>query len=315
MNDASRVLRIATRGSQLALWQANHVKAEIARVAPDVAVEMLVLTTTGDRILDTSLAKVGGKGLFIKEIEQALLDGRADLAVHSMKDVPPDLADGLRMCAVSAGESPFDALCGARGATLATLPAGAVVGTSSMRRQCQLLAARPDLSIAMLRGNVPTRLAKLAAGQFDAIVLAEAGLRRLGLASAITEVLRPPLCVPAVAQGVLGLECRNDDTWVAELAAQALHDAASAARVAAERSFLRRLGGSCATPLAAHASYVDNGRQLELHGLCGLPDGTRILQATQRAAATEAGALGEAVAEALLAQGAGAIVAATQTAS
>ncbi len=299
-------MRIATRGSQLALWQANHVKARLAVVAPEVEVQLIVLTTSGDRILNTTLAKIGGKGLFVKEIEQALIEDAADLAIHSMKDVPPHLADGLRLCAVSIGEAPNDALCARRPITVDTLPQGARVGTSSMRRQCQLLAHRPDLQIAMLRGNVPTRLAKLDAGEYDAIVLAEAGLRRLGLGARITEVIPSEICLPAVAQGVLGLECRTDDTWAGELAVAALHNEESGVRVAAERSFLVAMGGSCSTPLAAHAQLRGTATdgEVTLTGLCGMPDGSRILRHTEVGAARDAVAVGVRLADVLLARGA-----------
>ena len=310
---SSRRMRIATRGSQLALWQANHVKARLAEVAPGLEVQLIVLTTSGDRILDTTLAKIGGKGLFVKEIEQALIEDAADLAIHSMKDVPPQLAEGLRICAVSTGEAPNDALCARRPITIDTLPQGARVGTSSMRRLCQLLARRPDLQIAMLRGNVPTRLAKLDAGDYDAIVLAEAGLRRLGLGARITEVIPSEICLPAVAQGVLGLECRNDDTWAAELAVLALHDEASGVRIAAERSFLAAMGGSCSTPLAAHAQLRGTATdgELTITGLCGMPDGSRILRHTEVGSVRDAVALGARLADALLARGAREILTAT----
>jgi hydroxymethylbilane synthase len=304
-------LVIATRGSALALWQAEHVKARLAAVAPDVAVEFNVIKTTGDQILDVPLAKVGGKGLFVKEIEQALLDREADVAVHSMKDVPAELAPGLVLIAVSAREVPWDALCARAPVTVDTLPQRARVGTSSMRRQCQLLARRPDLQIAMLRGNVPTRIRKLDDGEFDAIVLAAAGLTRLGLAARITQQLPLDISVPAVAQGVLGLEARAGDTRVADLIRRAIHDPAEERRVAAERSFLARMGGSCQTPLAAHA--IDAGAaHLRVVGLCGTPDGSRILRADHTGAAADAEQLGHRVADDLLAQGADRILAATR---
>lgn len=307
-------LVIATRGSQLALWQAEHTKARLAAVAPDVAVEFNVITTSGDKILDVPLAKVGGKGLFVKEIEQALLDGAADLAVHSMKDVPAELAPGLALVAVSTREVPWDALCArdGAGATLDALPQGARVGTSSMRRQCQLLARRPDLQISMLRGNVPTRLRKLDEGQFDAIVLAAAGLTRLGLAERITQELPLELSVPAVAQGVLGFETRAGDEAVIDLVRRAIHDPIEERRVAAERTFLLKMGGSCQTPLAAHARGGEGGAELRVIGMCGMPDGTRILRAEVAGAASEAEELGVKLAEALLAQGAAEILAATK---
>ncbi|HET7501524.1 MAG TPA: hydroxymethylbilane synthase [Kofleriaceae bacterium] len=304
-------LVIATRGSALALWQAEHVKARLAAVAPEIAVELNVIKTSGDQILDVPLAKVGGKGLFVKEIEQALLDHQADLAVHSMKDVPAELAPGLALVAVSTREVPWDALCARAPVTLDTLPRGARVGTSSMRRQCQLLARRRDLKIAMLRGNVPTRIRKLDDGEFDAIVLAAAGLTRLGMGDRITQLLPLELSVPAVAQGVLGLEARTGDTRVAELIRRAIHDPAEERRVVAERAFLARMGGSCQTPLAAHAVDRPAG-DLKIIGLCGMPDGSRILRAEVAGPSREAQQLGERLAEDLLAQGADQILSATQ---
>ncbi|MGN6104561.1 MAG: hydroxymethylbilane synthase [Kofleriaceae bacterium] len=302
---------IATRGSQLALWQAEHLKARLLAVEPALQIDFNVITTSGDRILDVPLAKVGGKGLFVKEIEQALLAGAADVAVHSMKDVPPALAPGLELIAVSGREVPWDALCARAPVTVDTLPAGARVGTSSMRRQCQLLARRPDLEIRMLRGNVPTRLRKLDEGEFDAIVLAAAGLTRLGLAGRITQVLPLELSIPAVAQGVLGFEARAGDRPVIDRVRRAIHDEAEARRVAAERAFLLRMGGSCQTPLAAHAVDLPDGG-LRVLGLCGMPNGSRMLRAEVAGAAGDAAALGTALADELLAQGAGEILAATR---
>ena len=302
---------IATRGSQLALWQAEHVKARLAPVAVGVTVEFNVIKTSGDQIQDVPLAKLGGKGLFVKEIEQALLDGTADVAVHSMKDVPAELAPGLMLAAVSTREVPWDALCAREPVTLDTLPHGATVGTSSMRRQCQLLARRPDLKIAMLRGNVPTRITKLDGGQFDAIVLAAAGLTRLGMADRITQLLPLEISVPAVAQGVLGLETRTGDAWVLEIIRAAMHDAAEEAKVTAERAFLARMGGSCQTPLAAHAVDRPDGG-LRIVGMCGMPDGSRILRAEIGGPPSQAAALGTALANDLLAQGAADILASTQ---
>ncbi len=303
-------LVIATRGSALALWQAEHLKARLLAVAPALAIEFNVIKTSGDMILDVPLAKVGGKGLFVKEIEQALIDRTADLAVHSMKDVPAELAPGLELVAVSTREIPWDALCAREPVTVDTLPDRAVVGTSSMRRQCQLLARRPDLQIKMLRGNVPTRIRKLDEGEFDAIVLAAAGLTRLGLANRITQMLTLELSVPAVAQGVLGFETRSGDAAVIDLVRRAIHDPAEAQRVAAERSFLLRMGGSCQTPLAAHA--IDQPGGLRIVGLCGMPDGSRILRAEVTGPTTDATALGLRLAEDLLAQGAAEILAATK---
>lgn len=303
-------LVIATRGSALALWQAEHVKARLAAVAPEVVVEFNVIKTSGDKILDVPLAKVGGKGLFVKEIEQALIDHEADLAVHSMKDVPAELAPGLVLAAVSSREVPWDALCARAPVTVDALPDGARVGTSSMRRQCQLLARRPDLQIAMLRGNVPTRIRKLDDGEFDAVVLAAAGLTRLGLAHRITQELPIEVSIPAVAQGVLGLETRGGDSAVADLIRRAIHDPAEERRVAAERAFLARMGGSCQTPLAAHA--LADGENLRILGLCGMPDGTRILRAEVTGPAADAVQLGQRLADDLLAQGADQILASTR---
>ena len=304
-------LVIATRGSALAMWQAEHVKARLAAIAPDVDVEFNVIKTSGDLILDVPLSKVGGKGLFVKEIEQALLDRQADVAVHSMKDVPAELAPGLVLAAVSTREVPWDALCARAPVTVDTLPQGAKVGTSSMRRQCQLLARRPDLQIAMLRGNVPTRIRKLDDGEFDAIVLAAAGLTRLGLGDRITQEIPLEISVPAVAQGVLGLETRSDDAEIADLIRRAIHDPAEERRVVAERAFLARMGGSCETPLAAHA--IDHaGGQLRILGLCGMPDGSKILRAEVTGPAGDAERLGHRLAEELLAQGADQILASTR---
>jgi hydroxymethylbilane synthase len=303
-------ITIATRGSQLALWQAEHTKARLVAAAPGLVVDFNVIKTQGDKILDVSLAKVGGKGLFVKEIEQALLDGTADLAVHSMKDVPAELAPGLVLAAVSTREVPWDALCLRVPGTLDSLARGAKVGTSSMRRQCQLLARRPDLTIALLRGNVPTRIAKLDAGDYDAIVLAAAGLTRLGMADRITQLLPPELSLPAVAQGVLGLETRAGDDRVIDLVRRAIHDPIEEHKVTAERAFLARMGGSCQTPLAAHA-VLDAGGGLAIDGMCGLPDGTRILRDRVTGTTARAAALGVELAERLLAAGADAILAAT----
>ncbi|HEY5923351.1 MAG TPA: hydroxymethylbilane synthase [Kofleriaceae bacterium] len=303
-------LVIATRGSQLALWQANHVKARLEAVRPGIVVELEVIKTQGDKILDVPLAKVGGKGLFVKEIEQALVDRTADLAVHSMKDVPAELAPGLVLAAVSTREVPWDALCTRDGSTLDTLKQGAKVGTSSMRRQSQLLAKRPDLQIALLRGNVPTRIRKLDDGEFDAVVLAAAGLHRLGMADRITQLLPLEISIPAVAQGVLALEIRDGDTRVRELVRAAIHDEPTYVKMLAERTFLVRMGGSCQTPLAAHA--IDHEDGLRVIGMCGMPDGTRILRDEVIGSVAAAPQLGDELANKLLAQGAGEILAATK---
>ncbi len=316
---SERTIHIATRGSALALWQANHVRDSIIRVRPQWTVELIVIKTTGDKILDRPLAEIGGKALFVKEIEHALLDGRADVAVHSMKDVPAELAPGLFMAAISARESPFDALCSVGERGLDDLPEGARVGTASMRRQCQLLARRPDLAISMVRGNVPTRLGKLETGDFDAVVLAAAGLQRLGHGDRISQLLDAEICLPAVGQGVLGIETRSlegdakpgDKDTVAAVR-EALHDPAEEARVIAERAFLAHLGGSCQTPLAAYATYQGdadaNAGTLKVRGLCGRPDGSSILRAEREGPAPDAEQLGRAVADDLLGLGAQAII-------
>ncbi len=301
---------IATRGSQLALWQANHVKARLEAVSPGITVELEIIKTQGDKILDVPLAKVGGKGLFVKEIEQALVDKKAGLAVHSMKDVPAELAPGLMIAAVSTREVPWDALCTKNGATLETLAKGAVVGTSSMRRQSQLLAARPDLKIALLRGNVPTRIRKLDEGEFDAIVLAAAGLHRLGMADRITQLLPLEISIPAVAQGVLASATREGDDRMRELVRAAIHDEPTHQKMLAERAFLVEMGGSCQTPLAAHA--VDSEDGLRIVGMCGMPDGTRILKDEVVGSLDACAQLGVELAHKLMKQGAGEILAATK---
>ena len=298
-------ITIATRGSKLALWQAERIKTLCQTAEPGLEIELLVVKTTGDKIIDRPLAKVGGKGLFVKEIEQALLDERADIAVHSMKDVPAELADGLTLAAISEREDPADALVGA--ASLEALPEGARVGTSSLRRGCQVKAARPDVDVRWLRGNVGTRLAKLDAGEYDAIILAAAGLRRLGFVDRIGARLDFAVCLPAVGQGALGVEVRAADTEVAELVRRAVHHEIDARRLAAERSFLARLGGSCQTPLAAHA--VVEGETLTLDGMVGRPDGSEILRDRREGSIAEAEALGVELADELLGRGGAAIMA------
>jgi hydroxymethylbilane synthase len=294
-------LTIATRGSALALWQAEHVKARLMAAQPGLSIELLVIKTTGDKILDGPLAEVGGKGLFVKEIEQALQAGAADLAVHSMKDVPAELAPGLTMAAISAREDPRDALVSRAGQGLAALPPGARVGTSRLRRVCQLRALRADLQLVSLRGNVPTRLAKVEAGELDAAVLAAAGLRRLGHDDRISELLDPSVCVPAGGQGALGIETREGDATVAALVRRAVHSDADAACVAAERGFTGRLGGGCQTPVAAHARSTDG--ELHLVALIGRPDGTDIVRGERRGAAARGAELGADLAEELLGRG------------
>ncbi len=298
---ASTPLRIATRKSQLALWQAEHVAALLRRAHPGIAVELLPMSTKGDQIQDRSLAAIGGKGLFIKELEAALEERRADLAVHSMKDVPADLPVGLMIAAVLPRADARDALI-ARGApALKDLPQGARLGTSSLRRQAQLLAARPDLKIEALRGNVDTRLKRLDAGELDAIVLACAGLIRLGLESRISVRLDTEVSLPAVGQGVIGIECRADDPRSRSVL-RALNDTATRTAIDAERAFSGRLGGSCQSPIAAYAR-VERDR-LTLDGLVAEPDGSRLLRDRISGSAANAGILGEELAERLLATGA-----------
>ena len=294
-------LRIATRKSQLALWQAHHVAMLLRQAHPGLEVELLPLLTQGDRIQDRSLAAIGGKGLFIKELEVALEDTRADIAVHSMKDLPGDLPEGLIIAAVLDRADARDALVTGKAAGLDDLPRGARVGTSSLRRQAQLLAARPDLKIETLRGNVDTRLRRHDAGEMDAIVLACAGLTRLGLESRITARLDPKICLPAVAQGVIGIECRGTDQQTLDLVSALNHPEVRIA-MDAERAFAHRLGGSCQSPIAAHARL--EGGRLMLEGLVAEPDGSRLLRDSASGNREDPVALGELLAERILAAGA-----------
>ena len=294
-------IRIATRESPLALWQAEHVKALIERTHPGIAVSLVPMTTLGDQLLDRSLATVGGKGLFVKELEAAMLEGRADIAVHSMKDVPAVLPDGLVLTAYLPGEDPRDAFVSDCYPTLDDLPRGAVVGTASLRRQAQLRALRPDLVIKELRGNVGTRLRKLDEGQYDAILLAAAGLIRLGLPARIRERFDVDRFVPACAQGVVGIECRADDAATRALIAP-LHDPQSAIRLAAERGLNARLGGACTVPVAGHA--VITGDRLRLTGLVAAPDASACVRDEIEGPVADAAALGVQLAERLLDQGA-----------
>jgi hydroxymethylbilane synthase len=293
-------LRIATRKSQLALWQAEHVAALLRRAHAGLEVELVPIVTQGDRIQDRSLAAIGGKGLFIKELEIALEEHRADIAVHSMKDLPGALPPGLIIAAVLERADPRDALL-TTGADFHGLPRGARVGTSSLRRQAQLLAARPDLRVESLRGNVDTRLRRLDAGEMDAIVLACAGLIRLGLESRITVRLEPSLCLSAVAQGVIGIECRNADARTLGVLSVLEHRATRIA-IDAERAFTHRLGGSCQSPIAAHARL--DGNRLILDGLVAEPDGSQLLRDSLSGSVDEPGALGRELAERLLVAGA-----------
>lgn len=297
------VLRIATRQSPLALWQAEHVKARLEQAHPGLRCELVKFTTQGDKILDAPLAKIGGKGLFVKELENALLEGRADLAVHSMKDVPVEFPNGLGIVAIGEREDPADAFVSNTVAQFDQLPPGAIVGTSSLRRRCQLLAVRPDLDIRDLRGNVGTRLGKLDNGDYTAIVLAAAGLKRLGLAARIRHRIDVQLSLPAVGQGALGIETRLDDGQTRSLVAVLHHDE-TAACVLAERALNARLHGGCQVPIAAFAIKHDSA--IFLRGRVGAPDGRTLLKA--EASGEDAEFVGRQVADALLAQGADAIL-------
>ncbi|MGL6161027.1 hydroxymethylbilane synthase [Microbulbifer sp.] len=299
-------IRIATRESALALWQANFVEDRLQQHHPSLQIELLPLTSRGDQMLDIPLAKVGGKGLFVKELEKAMLDGHADIAVHSMKDVPMEFPDGLHLPVICEREDPRDAFVSNHYASLDELPQGAVVGTSSLRRQCQLLARRPDLQVHFLRGNVNTRLAKMDAGEFDAIILAAAGLVRLEMHERIRTALPPEISLPAGGQGAVGIECRRDPELEALL--QPLHHPATAARLAAERALVKRLDGSCQIPIGSYAE-LDNG-ELHLRGLVGSPDGETLVRAEARGPAENGEAMGTALAEELLAAGADRILAA-----
>lgn len=301
-----RIVRIATRKSPLALWQAEYVKANLLQHHPQLSVELVTFTTQGDKILDTPLAKIGGKGLFVKELEQAMLAGDADIAVHSMKDVPMEYPEGLAITTICEREDPTDAFVSNRFSCLEDLPLGAIVGTSSLRRQCQLRALRPDLIINDLRGNVGTRLGRLDNGEYDAIILASAGLKRLGLEQRIAQSLTQLL--PAVGQGAVGIEARSNDAELLALLAP-LHHLPTAICVQAERAMNRRLQGGCQVPIAGFAT-LDN-QQLSLKALVGSVDGQSVLQAhAQTTNFNGIEQFGESVAEDLLAQGADKILAA-----
>lgn len=301
-------LRIATRKSQLAMWQAEYVRDRLLEIHPDLEVELVPMSTRGDRILDTPLAKVGGKGLFVKELEEAMLDGRADIAVHSMKDVPMQFPESLGLSVILAGAEPTDALVSNRWSCLDELPEGARVGTSSLRRGLQMREARPDFEVISLRGNVQTRLSKLDADEFDAILLATSGLKRLGLGERVRQELPPEVCLPACGQGALGIECRMHDAELVSLLTP-LDDLQTATRVRAERAMNTRLEGGCQVPIGGHAVFEDEGRTLWLRALVGTPDGTRVLRAEGRGSVDEPELLGLRVAEDLLEQGAGEILA------
>ncbi|WP_417776323.1 hydroxymethylbilane synthase [Stutzerimonas xanthomarina] len=301
----SREIRIATRKSALALWQAEYVKARLEAAHPHVTVSLVPMVSRGDKLLDAPLAKIGGKGLFVKELETALMENEADIAVHSMKDVPMEFPEGLGLYCICEREDPRDAFVSNHYEHFDALPAGAIVGTSSLRRQAQLLARRPDLKIQFLRGNVNTRLAKLDADEYDAIILAAAGLIRLGFGDRIRAGISVEDSLPAGGQGAVGIECRTGDTELHQLL-QCMNDPDTAIRVSAERALNRHLNGGCQVPIACYA--VLEGDQLWLRGLVGQPDGAVLLRAEGRAPNAEAEVLGVRIAEELLQQGAGKIL-------
>ena len=301
---APRRLTIATRESALAVWQAEHIRAQLSMRYPGTTVDLLGITTQGDRVLDRPLAMIGGKGLFIKELETALREGRADLAVHSLKDVPMDMPEGFALAAISAREDPRDALVSTDHESLSVLPAGTVVGTSSLRREAQLRERHPLLQVESLRGNVHTRLRKLDAGQYGAIILAAAGLKRLGLGTRIRALLDPHESLPAPGQGALAIECRSDRPDLMAVLAP-LGDRATMLATTAERAFSRALGGSCQTPLAAYAEWEED--RLWLRGLVASRDGRDVVRGEQESAVTDvasARALGTSLADDFLARGA-----------
>jgi hydroxymethylbilane synthase len=301
-----RTIRIATRESRLALWQAEHVATRLARQHPGLAVELVPMTTRGDQVLETTLAKIGGKGLFIKELETAMIEGRADIAVHSMKDVPAHMPDGFEIVAILAREDPRDALVSAEFLDVADIPAGRIVGTSSLRRQAQLQHARPDLVVEPVRGNVETRLGKLDHGHFAAILLAAAGLKRLGLEHRIAGFLSCEVSLPAVGQGAVGVECLAGNSAVAGLL-RVLEDTDTRRCVDAERAFAGGLGASCESPVAGHAVIEDG--ELFLRGLVATRDGASVLRGQIRGPAADAQALGATLARDLFDRGAAALLA------
>jgi hydroxymethylbilane synthase len=287
------------------MWQARHVASLLRETHPGLEVELLPMVTRGDIILDQPLAQIGGKGLFLKELERALLKGDADIAVHSMKDVPVEQVPGLEVEVMLERANPFDALLGREGQRLSELPAGACVGTSSLRRQCQLRSLRPDLSVADLRGNVNTRVRKLQEGEYDAIILACAGLERLGMEQLITDTLSPPSWLPAATQGTIGIQCRSGDTAVIELV-EPLKNPDAVLRTRAERTVATALQGSCQVPLAVYAELKED--DLSISALVGMPDGSRVLRSDRSGRSTEVDALSSAVADDLLRQGADKII-------
>lgn len=303
----TQTVRIATRKSKLALWQAEHIQQRLEELHPGLTVELLPMSTKGDVILDTPLAKIGGKGLFVKELEVAMLEGRADIAVHSMKDLPVEFPDGLELHTICEREDPRDAFVSNKYKNLNELPEGAVVGTCSLRRRCQVMEQFPHLAIKDLRGNVQTRLRKLDDGEFDAIILAASGLIRLDLGDRITSFIPVEQSLPANGQGALGIECRSDDEAMKQLL-QPLQCEETRIRVLAERAMNRRLEGGCQVPIGAYAELSDD--HIYLRGLVGAPDGKQVLRDEIEGPAAEAEALGKELAERLLAKGAGDILSA-----
>lgn len=307
VRDVSNTVKIGTRQSQLALWQANHVRDALIALDPELQVELVGITTEGDRILDRPLAASGGKGLFLKELEVALTSGEIDLAVHSMKDVTVTMPEGLDIPVVMASADPRDALVSAQVPNVASLKPGAVVGTSSLRRSAALMAMHPEIVIKGLRGNVNTRLAKLDSGEFDAIVLAVAGLERIDLSDRIRERIAPEDCLPAVGQGVVGIQCRDDDARIRQLIAP-LNDAQTTLRISAERAVNARLEGGCHMPLAAFATF-ESSNELRLRAQISYPDGTSLITEDVRGPRDDAASIGEQVGESLLERGARTIIA------
>ncbi len=305
MNSYTKKIVLGTRGSRLAMWQAEWVKAALEATGKGITVELSKIKTTGDKILDVPLAKVGGKGLFVKEIEEAMLRGEIDIAVHSMKDVPTDFPDGLHLAVICEREDPRDALISNSFSSFYDLPHGARVGTSSLRRSCQLLSIRPDLNILSLRGNLDTRLGKLDEGQFDAIILAAAGVKRLGWQDRITQYLSTDISLPAIGQGAIGIECRRDDAEI-NLLIGALNHNNSYICVSSERACLKKLEGGCQVPIAAHAEI--NGEWLTVRGLVGSLDGKTIIKSKMEGNVESAGVLGESLGHDLLDKGAKAIL-------
>ncbi|MDD5632948.1 MAG: hydroxymethylbilane synthase [Methylococcales bacterium] len=298
---ADKIIRIATRQSPLALWQAEHVAELLVRAVPGVRMQLVKMVTRGDKILDAPLAKVGGKGLFVKELEQGMLENLADIAVHSMKDVPVDFPEGLHLAAILLREDPTDAFVSNRYSMLNELPPNARIGTSSLRRQCQIKEKLPDAEVIPLRGNVNTRLSKLDAGDYDAIILASAGLIRLGMAERITQSLDTSVSLPAIGQGAIGIECRVDDLEINEIL-QTLHDAGTGLCVSAERAMNARLNGGCQVPIAGFAQLQDG--QIAMRGLVGNPDGSVLYRAERKGGLDQGVVIGQQIAEDLLAQGA-----------